>query len=88
MANEPKKYGHITRDERVIIDHLLEQKVKPAEIARQLGRTRSTISREIKRNTIRRGPGKGRYFRIRSILVGFIKREELAGNSLRRFQCD
>ena len=62
MANEPKKYGHITRDERVIIYHLLEQKVKPAEIARQLGRTRSTISREIKRNTIRRGPGKGRYF--------------------------
>ena len=31
MANEPKKYGHITRDERVIIYHLLEQKVKPAD---------------------------------------------------------
>ena len=36
MANEPKKYAHITRDERVIIYHLLEQKVKPAGIAQQL----------------------------------------------------
>ena len=40
MAKVPKKYGHITRDERVIIYHLLKQKVRQAEIARQLGRNR------------------------------------------------
>ena len=62
MAEVPKKYGHITRDERVIIYHLLKQNEKPAEIARQLGRTASTIGREIKRNRVRKGPGIGEYF--------------------------
>jgi IS30 family transposase len=41
---------HITSEERHTIEHLLSQSLSPATIARQLGRDKSTITREIKRN--------------------------------------
>ncbi len=46
-------YKHITNDERVIIDHLFNnEKLSISEIARRIGRDKSSISREIKRNTV------------------------------------
>lgn len=44
--------GHLTPGERTNIELLLREKVRPAEIARKLGRDRSVISREIKRNSV------------------------------------
>ena len=41
---------HLTLDERRILAGLLHQKVSIAQIAAQLGRHRSTIHREIRRN--------------------------------------
>jgi IS30 family transposase len=41
---------HITSEERHTIAYLRGQKKSPAYIARVLGRDRSTITREIKRN--------------------------------------
>ena len=50
----------ITSEQRHIIAHLLSQKLSPAHIARQLGRHKSTISLEIKRNAYQRN-GKYHY---------------------------
>jgi len=47
-----KKRGHLTPGERANIELLLKEKVKPAEIARMLGRHRSVITREIQRNSV------------------------------------
>ena len=44
--------GHLTLGERANIELLLKEKVGTAEIARRLGRDRSVISREIKRNSV------------------------------------
>ncbi len=41
---------HITSEERHTIAHLLGQNKSPAQIARELNRSKSTITREIKRN--------------------------------------
>ena len=43
-------YRQITSEERYMISALRKQGRCPAEIARQLGRHRSTIGRELKRN--------------------------------------
>ena len=51
-------YRHLTRDERNVIYTMQVQGYPPAEIARCLGRHRSTIGRECKRNA----HGDGRYF--------------------------
>ena len=51
-------YRHFTRDERNVIYTMQVQGYPPAEIARCLGRHRSTIGRECKRNA----HGDGRYF--------------------------
>ena len=49
----------ITSEERHTIAHLLSQNLSPAHIARQLGRHKSTITREIKRNADQRN---GKYY--------------------------
>ena len=50
-----RSYRQITTEERYIIAHLKHQVVSQAEIARQLGRHRSTIWREMMRNCNRLG---------------------------------
>lgn len=45
------KYRQLTLEERVLIAHLLKQGFNRAEIGRQMGRHRSTIGRELTRNT-------------------------------------
>lgn len=47
------KYQQLTLEERVLISHLLGQGFNQAEVARSLGRHRSTISRELQRNRCR-----------------------------------
>ncbi|MBY5496930.1 helix-turn-helix domain-containing protein, partial [Rhizobium leguminosarum] len=44
-------YSQLTLPDRKRLFHLRERKVSVSEIARQLGRHRSTIYRELKRNT-------------------------------------
>ncbi len=46
----PKKYKHITLDDRTLIQTQLQQGFKPAEIAASLGRPRSCVTRELARN--------------------------------------
>ena len=46
----PKKYKHITLDDRTLIQTQLQQGFKPAAIAASLGRPRSCVSRELARN--------------------------------------
>jgi IS30 family transposase len=43
-------YQQISRDERVRIAHMLEERASLRRIARRLGREPSTLSRELKRN--------------------------------------
>lgn len=50
-----KHYTHLTQEERYQISLLLQAKTSPSEIARILGRHKSTISREIRRNKGKRG---------------------------------
>ena len=49
----PRSYRQLTLDDRRTIFRLLDAKVPLEEIARQLGRHRSTIHREITRNLFR-----------------------------------
>ena len=55
-------YRHLTEGERYQIEALLRAMKSPAEIARQLGRSKSTISRELARNNgvVSRNPRKFR----------------------------
>jgi IS30 family transposase len=46
-----EEYKRITYEDRVIIEFQLKQGTRPSVIARQLGRSKSTITREIKRNS-------------------------------------
>ena len=46
-----KPYNHFTIDERICIESLLKNGEKISEIARKLGRNKSSVSREIKRNS-------------------------------------
>ena len=50
-----KSYGHLTQSERDRIQALLDTHVRPAQIARILGRDKTTIGREIERNKRSRG---------------------------------
>ena len=50
-----KRYTHLAQDERYYIKARLEAGDSRAEIARSLGRSASTVSRELKRNTGPRG---------------------------------
>jgi IS30 family transposase len=59
-------YTHLTMDERNVIYRMQSQNYPQAEIARCLGRHRSTISRECRRNASLNGrynPGTGLSFR-------------------------
>jgi IS30 family transposase len=47
-----RKKRHLTPGERSNIELLLKQRKNPSEIARELGRDRSVITREIKRNSV------------------------------------
>ena len=56
-------YHQLTPQERYLISHLRKQGLCVAQIARQVGRHRSTISREFARNESRKGvyrPSKAR----------------------------
>lgn len=46
-----KKYRQVTTEERYTISYFREQGLRPSEIAKQLGRDRSTICREVHRNS-------------------------------------
>lgn len=46
-------YSQLTSDDRYMISTLRKQECNPSEIARTLGRDRSTISRELRRNASR-----------------------------------
>ncbi|KPJ21700.1 transposase, partial [Streptococcus phocae] len=48
-----QSYHHLSEAERGKIEAYLSEGLKPAEIARRLGRSRSTISLEIKRGTVK-----------------------------------
>ena len=65
MSTTKQPYCHLSEVERGKIEAFLSEGVKPAEIARRLGRSRSTISREIKRGTtkqVKQVNGKKVYF--------------------------
>lgn len=48
-------YTHLTREERFCLEELLQKGLSMRAIARMLGRSASTISRELKRNSSRKG---------------------------------
>lgn len=56
-------YHHLSAYERNVLQHHLNQGHSQAQIAAFLGRSRSTVSREVKRNCVsvyaRTGPGLG-----------------------------
>ncbi len=47
-----KSYTHLTEHERYHINVMNKQNCPLTEIAKTMGRNKSTISREIKRNTV------------------------------------
>lgn len=51
----PMSYTHLTADERYHIDELLRQNLTQITIAKALGRSASSISRELRRNKGKRG---------------------------------
>jgi len=65
---------HLTREQRYEIQAFLKMNVKPAEIARQIGKDRSVISREIKRNS----DLKGRYRACYADDVAKLRKERLS----------
>jgi len=48
-------YTHLTQEERYQIHHLSRQSIHLSQIAAQLGRSTSTISRELRRNASAQG---------------------------------
>ncbi|WP_369128166.1 helix-turn-helix domain-containing protein, partial [Mycoplasma phocimorsus] len=51
MNYTTKKYRHLTKEERFFIQNSLKNNMSMRSIARQIGKSPSTISREIKRNS-------------------------------------
>lgn len=90
-----KSYHQITEQERYLISHLRKQGFIPSQIARQLGRHRSTILRECKRNSDKGGrvyrPSKaqertnGRRSRSRKKLQYTDQQLELVWKYIRKF---
>ena len=61
-----KKYDHLSQEERLAIFHGLELGLARREIARRLGRSASTVSREVKRNGRRTRRWRGGYCPVRA----------------------
>lgn len=56
----PRRYFRLTRAERASIERMLDGRRSCREIARQLGRSASSVADEVRRNrTVAKGPGKG-----------------------------
>lgn len=53
-----KKHKHLTLEMRVAIDHFLSSGASIPDIARRIGKDRTTVAKEIKRARIRMGKGK------------------------------
>ncbi|MGA2113025.1 MAG: IS30 family transposase [Anaerolineales bacterium] len=47
-----KTYGHLSRDERLLLFQWVREGCSQAEVARRLGRDKGTISRELRRNAV------------------------------------
>ena len=76
-TTEGKKYTHLSEKDRYKIEVLLESKKTVAEIAVLLGRSRSTIHREVLRGTIKRIQSdltEKKKYRANVAQAGYIKR--------------
>jgi len=62
------KNKHFTSDERLQIEHMLKEQTSLSQIAEKLGKSKSTISREIRARAI--PSDKGAPFRVRNRCVG------------------
>jgi IS30 family transposase len=61
------KNKHLTNDERLQIEHLLSERTSLSQIAKQLGKSKSTVSREVRARSII--VDKGARYRIRNRCV-------------------
>jgi len=68
------KKSHLTREQRYEIQTYLKMNVRPAEIARQIGKNRSVISREIRRNS----DLKGRYRACYAYEMATVRKESMS----------
>jgi transposase, IS30 family len=71
-----KCFNQITREDRIVINHLLKIGISKAKIAEQLNFHRSTIYREIERHSNRLG------------YMPFLMKRKLAGNRKRELKLD
>jgi len=75
-------YSHFTIEERISIKHLLAQDISIRHIAKEIGRSPSSVSREIKRNS--RGPNEyGETYRVKLAEKLYKKRVSKAHNIVR-----
>lgn len=85
-----KKYTHLTEEERVLISHYHDNGISIGEIGRKLGRNKSSISREIRRNSntneYKPDTAKHRYLSRRQRARRIDKDPELKAYILDRFQ--
>ncbi len=65
-----KQYTQLNEQERFVIEMMLEKNNSQADISRFLGKSRSTISREIQRNTV-----DGKYLSSRAQNIYLLRRE-------------
>lgn len=75
-----KKYNQLTEYEREVIRVELEQGKKYRAIGRILGRSHTTVSREVERNTMEQGPDKGKYIACKA----HTKAQKRASNQRRK----
>jgi len=75
-----KNYGRLTFDERIEIEKLLSHKKSYADIARALGRSKSTLHREVKKQ------GRGRYkaMHAEALAVGSVSNRRSGKNKIRQ----
>ncbi len=60
MEKKPRSYRRLDKSDRVAIENGLDKRKSCRQMARELGRSPSTIADEVARNrTVSRGPGKG-----------------------------